>query len=126
MSRMNKEQMKDALAKFAQSPSKAQMEKMLEESRVDLSQDNRRFINNFFIDADGDLVWKKKNGSYYAIEAERLQEPDWIEHMLHKMDYDLFGEFVVAYMKALRIRGIDKLEIEISDLSEFLIHDHRP
>ena len=38
MSRMNKEQMKDALAKFAQSPSKAQMEKMLEESRVDLSQ----------------------------------------------------------------------------------------
>ena len=67
MSRMNKEQMKDALAKFAQSPSKAQMEKMLEESRVDLSQDNRRFINNFFIDADGDLVWKKKNGSYYAI-----------------------------------------------------------
>lgn len=118
--------MKEALSKFAQSPSKAQMEEMLEESRVDLSKDNRRFISNFFIDADGDLIWKKKNGSYYAIEADRLQEPDWIEHMLHKMDYDLFGEFVVAYMKALRIRGIDKLEIEISDLSEFLIHDHRP
>jgi len=125
MSRLNKEQMKEALAKFGQTPSKNQMEKLLEESRVDLSEDNRRIISNFYIDADGDFVWRRKNGSPYVIEAERLQEPDWLEHMLHKMDYDEFGEFVVAYLKCLKMKGIEKLEIEINDLSEFLLHDYR-
>lgn len=125
MSRMNKEQMKEALAKFAHSPSEDQMKKLLEESRVDLSKDNRRIISNFYIDADGDFVWRRKNGNDYVIEAERLQEPDWIEHMLHKMDYDVFGEFVAAYLKSLKIKGVEKLEIEIKDLSEFLLHDYR-
>lgn len=97
---------------------------ILERCTIDPTKDYRAEIRNFYLEKDGSLVWQKYRnykdpssgkGDTYVIDAERLTEPDWISHMFGKMDYELFGEFVGAYLKALERRGVKKLEIDIKD-----------
>ncbi len=114
-SRMNKEDLKKVVSKICQTPTEVHMKKLLEKSRVDLSKDYRRPIQHFCIDEDGDFVWNKVNGDTYVIESDRCKEPDWISHMFSKMDYNLFGEFVAAFLKYLEMKGVKTLNIEIRD-----------
>ena len=107
---------------------RARLKREIERCKVDLSKDYRREIRNFYVDADGDLIWVKPNGSTYDIEASKLKEPDWIAHMFCKMDYTLFGEFVGAYLKTLEQKGVKTLKIDICDFDvtqKFVIDENR-
>ena len=122
------EKLGEMLKDFVKKPEPVQKEEdieaLLERCTIDPDKDYRAEIRNFYLDEEGNLVWQKwrryndptsGKGNTYVIDAERLTEPDWISHMFGKMDYELFGEFVGAYLKALERRGVKKLEIDIRD-----------
>ena len=64
----------------------------------------------------GHLVWKKGKNQQYVIDKERIAEPDWIVHMFGKMDYELFGEFVAAYLTVCHRNGLKKIKVNTSEL----------
>ena len=127
--RMSKEKMMDALTKFGETPERKRLAKLAEDCRVKAGKNYQRKIRHFHIDKDGNLVWKKRIsgedplsglGHDYVIDADRLTESDWLAHMFSKMDYATFGEFVAAYMKALEMKGVKNLKVDIFGFDEIL------
>lgn len=120
------EELMKSLSDFGKQPNRLK-DKDLESAKITSSGDYRRSIRHFYIDGDGNLVWRKLMtgedpmsglGHDYVIEADRLTESDWIAHMYEKMDYVTFGEFVCAYLKALEMKGIKSLNIDIFGFNE--------
>ena len=74
-------------------------------------------IRQWKVNKDGDLVRiKTKEGKrkHYVIAKSRLTEPDWVSHMLSKFtDFDEYGEFVCAYLKACEMAGIKNIQIRL-------------
>ena len=66
-----------------------------------------RANNKWQIENGGDLV-----NNDYVIERERLDEDDWILHMLSKGWCDM-NDFIPRYFEALESKGIKGLKIRI-------------
>ncbi len=74
---------------------------------IDLKVDTE-LKTDWIITPEGDLLHPSND---YIIEADRLEEDDWVLHLMTKGWMD-FNTFLPVYFKALKNRGIKKLLIK--------------
>lgn len=70
------------------------------------------------VDIDGNITYKGREGAH-EIANDRLLSQNWLTHMLKKIKYtekDALPEFYFAYMRALRIKGIKSITLDVDDL----------
>lgn len=71
---------------------------------------NKRSLSRgkWTVNKEGDIVFD----GYYHIQKDRLQEIDWIIHLMDKTWFD-FNEFMPIYMQAHFNAGIKEIKIKI-------------
>ena len=65
---------------------------------------------DWIITPEGDLL---RPSNDYLIEADRLEEDDWMLHLMTK-DWMDFNTFLPVYFKALNNKGAKKIQIKIT------------
>lgn len=72
-------------------------------------EDWHKFNEDWWIDVRGDMYQVREE---YDIVADRLDEGDWIRHLMTKAWFDA-NTFLPAYFEACKRAGISKVTIDV-------------
>lgn len=81
----------------------------------DALEDNFEFWE---VDEEGNITSKS---STYEIPKERLDEMNWLSHILQKNEKSREKEFYFAYIKALKNAGYKSIVIDLNDINNLEI-----
>ena len=81
----------------------------------DALEDNFEFWK---VDEEGNITSKS---STYEISKERLDEMNWLSHILQKNEKSREKEFYFAYIKALKNAGYKSIVIDLNDINNLEI-----
>ena len=81
----------------------------------DALEDNFEFWE---VDEEGNITSKS---STYEIPKERLDELNWLSHILQKNEKSREKEFYFAYIKALKNAGYKSIVIDLNDINNLEI-----